>query len=105
MTLLTNERVLFENSCGSLLDCELACTSTVPYRKGWANGRVPEGSNEEEEHSTDDVIRPFRTSLMAIITPAHRQFGLKELVVFLHSTSKVPKMPMFEYEGSTCIAR
>jgi hypothetical protein len=77
-----------------LFDRELVCAATVIYCKGWPNGSVPEGSNEEEEHSSDRVIRPFRTSLMAIVTLAHRQLGLEKLVVFLHGFPQIKEMPM-----------
>lgn len=87
-----------------MLDRELVFTVTVPYCKGWTDGSVPEGSNEEEEYSSDRVVRPFRTAMMAFITLAYRQFGLEKLIVFLHDYQQVNEMLMFEYEGSTLIA-
>lgn len=95
--------MLFEYPCSSLFDRELVCAATVIYCKGWPNGSVPEGSNEEEEHGSHRVIRSLRTSLMAIVALVYRQLGLEKAVVFLHGSSQVDEMPMFEHEASMLI--
>ena len=91
--MLTNKRMLLQDSCGSLLNSELMCATMSADCKSWSNGSEPESSNKEEEYSNDCVVRSLGSTGRVFIGLPYRQLiSLKKLVVFPHSFYKTRNM-------------